>query len=91
MRSQITLRVIFILNRWDPEGLAPGGGDHDVPEDEYELEATDIAATLRATGAINVEQLNAIWQHWFGNKIATRRDAQVIASQLSDLVGPGTP
>lgn len=65
--------VLTSLNSLDPHDFEPGspGG---TPEDEYTSEAEDIALHLRTHRAISVDDVDAIWQHWFSQPLTEQVD-----------------
>ncbi|MEU2199211.1 hypothetical protein [Isoptericola sp. NPDC019482] len=82
--------VVALLNDADPYGLEPGkpGG---APIDEYELEAEPIAKHLFDGGSITVEQVDAIWRHWFSESLSGsgcygRSATEEFVARLNELV-----
>ncbi|WP_206515535.1 hypothetical protein [Georgenia faecalis] len=60
--------VLRLLNDVDPYGLAPGS-PNGAPDDEYSVEAAEIAQHLTTDGAITAERVDGIWLHWFGQPL----------------------
>lgn len=85
--------VVALLNDLDPYELEPGKPDG-APVDEYDLEAAPIALRLLRDGRIDVEQIDAIWLQWFGERLSTvigpEPMSQLIAN-LNALVEPRAP
>jgi hypothetical protein len=90
--SELESRVLALLNREDPMGLAPGTDA--MPEDEYGPEAGAIAELLDTGAAPTAAQLDEVWEHWFSQPLSpllgTRRMESLLGA-LSVLVpeGPG--
>lgn len=56
--------VLAVLTRHDPEGLISAGA----PADEYEPEAQNLTARLRAGQPITEEVLTQVWADWFSDQ-----------------------
>ncbi|WP_418275743.1 hypothetical protein ACNHYB_12915 [Isoptericola jiangsuensis] len=85
--------VLALLNDVDPYGLEPGLPDG-APLDEYELEAEPIARHLVDDGSITVEQVDAIWLHWFDESLSgrlKRRTLKKFMVSLNELASPIQP
>lgn len=67
--KQVTAEVLALLSELDPYRLDPGTPDG-APADEYAPEADAIARHLLSHRAINLEQVDAIWQDWFGESLS---------------------
>lgn len=76
--------VLTSLNSLDPydfEPASPGG----TPEDEYTSEAEDIALHLRTHRAISVDDVDAIWQHWFSQPLTEQVDTDKAERFVDEL------
>ncbi|EZP27512.1 hypothetical protein [Microbacterium oleivorans] len=60
--------VIAALNDVDPYGLAPGEPDG-APSDEYAPEASELAGILAQQGSVSSQDVDRVWQHWFGDTL----------------------
>lgn len=76
--------VLTSLNSLDPYDFEPGspGG---TPEDEYTSEAEDIALHLRTHRAISVDDVDAIWQHWFSRPLTEQVDTDKAERFVDEL------
>jgi len=84
--------VLAVLNDVDPYGLDPGKPDG-APLDEYDLEAEPIAKHLVDDGSITVEQVDAIWRHWFSESLSGpgclgRSATEQFVARLNELMNP---
>ena len=80
--------VIMLLNQLDPCGVEPGKTDG-APWDEYVSEAHPMASLLLNTGSITTDQIDAIWQNWFGEPLSVAvgaTKAERFASSLNTLM-----
>ena len=64
-----------------PKRGSPGG----TPEDEYTSEAEDIALHLRTHRAISVDDVDAIWQHWFSQPLTEQVDTDKAERFVEEL------
>jgi hypothetical protein len=67
--KQVTAGVLALLGEMDPYRLDPGTPEG-APADEYAPEADAIARHLLSHRAITLEQVDAIWQDWFGESLS---------------------
>lgn len=67
--KQVTAEVLALLSELDPYRLGPGMPEG-APTDEYAPEADAMARHLLSHQAINLEQVDAIWRHWFGESLS---------------------
>lgn len=80
--------VIVLLNQLDPYGVEPGDTDG-APWDEYMSEAHPMASVLLNTGSITTDQIDAIWQNWFGEPLSVAvgaTKAERFAGSLNTLM-----
>ncbi|WP_336705165.1 hypothetical protein [Micrococcus terreus] len=90
--KQVTAGVLALLSEMDPYRLDPGtpGG---APKDEYAPEADAIARHLMSHLGINSEQVDAIWQDWFGqslSQVTGTGAAENLVVRLNQLVQGST-
>lgn len=76
-------RVLALLTREDPMGLAPGTDG--MPEDEYGPEAQSIAELLDTGVAPTAAQLDELWEHWFSEPLSPLLGARRMDSLLEEL------
>jgi hypothetical protein len=67
--KQVTAEVLALLSELDPYRLEPGMPEG-APKDEYAPEADAIARHLLSHRAIELEQVDAMWRHWFGESLS---------------------
>jgi hypothetical protein len=67
--TELVAQVLALLTELDPYGLEPGrpGG---TPADEYDIEARPLADILAQYGRVTAEQVNELWQHYFGEPLS---------------------
>jgi len=86
--KQVTAEVLALLSELDPYRLDPGTPDG-APADEYAPEADAIARHLLSHRAINLEQVDAIWQDWFDeslSQISGTGAAENLVVRLNQLI-----
>ncbi|NYF16512.1 hypothetical protein HDC37_001337 [Microbacterium sp. AK009] len=66
--KSLNAEVLRFLTDLDPYGLTPGAHDG-APAYEYDTEAIPIASILRRDGMVAAEQVDAVWQKWFGEPL----------------------
>ena len=80
--SQPYPKVFALVSRADPEGLLAGGA----PKNEYEAEAAELAAILRAGNPVSEPVLLSVWQWWFGcDSVLAGASPAVVAELAADL------
>ncbi|WP_313815656.1 hypothetical protein [Citricoccus sp.] len=90
--KQVTAGVLALLSEMDPYRLDPGTLDG-APKNEYAPEADAIARHLLSHRAINFEQVDAIWQDWFGeslSQVTGTGAAENLVVRLNQLVQGST-
>ncbi len=65
----MTAEVLALLSELDPYRLDPGMPEG-APKDEYAPEADAMARHLLSHRAIELDQVDAIWRHWFGESLS---------------------
>jgi hypothetical protein len=86
--KQVTAEVLALLSELDPYRLDPGMPEG-APKDEYAPEADAIARHLLSHRAIELEQVDAIWRHWFGeslSQVTGTGSAENLVAHLNRLV-----
>jgi hypothetical protein len=67
-----------VVNRLDPMGLIGMGA----PDNEYEPEVAALARLVLRPADIRVDEVEAIWNHYFGD---TWADKRLIPEQVQEL------
>ncbi|WP_193510329.1 hypothetical protein [Cryobacterium sp. BB736] len=75
--------VLRILSEYDPFGLEPG---RVAPEDEYRLEADEIATILRSSRRITIEEFRAVGLKWFSDPDWFGVDTEDAVAAINALV-----
>lgn len=91
--KQVTADALALLTELDPYRLAPGLPEG-APTDEYAPEADAIARHLISHEAIEVEQIDAIWLHWFDEPLSHvigAEPAKDLVARLNRLVRASSP
>lgn len=86
MRHPLTAAVMAALNDVDPYGLEPGDGDG-FPVDEYEPEASALAGVLIRRGRATVEEVDRVWQRWFGEPLSAVIGGEAVDEFVARLNG----
>lgn len=80
--------VMMLLSQMDPYGVEPGNSNG-APWDEYMRAARPMASVLLHTGSITTDQVDAIWQNWFGEPLRVAvggTKAERFAGSLNTLI-----
>ncbi|TQK20865.1 hypothetical protein FBY40_3410 [Microbacterium sp. SLBN-154] len=88
MWKLLNAEVLRFLSELDPYGLTPGAPDG-APADEYDSEATTIASILLKDGTVTAEQLDAVWQKWFGERLTVVVGSKQVNTLISELTSLG--
>jgi hypothetical protein len=86
--KRVTTEVLALLSELDPYRLVPGMPEG-APADEYAAEADAIARHLLSDGVIELDQVDAIWRHWFGeslSQVTSAGAAENLVARLNRLV-----
>lgn len=81
----LNVGVLRLLNELDPYSLAPGTEDG-APADEYATEAAPIVSVLTRDGAITTDQVDAIWQKWFGEPLTAVVGSERVDEFVVELI-----
>lgn len=80
--------VLRVLSDLDPYGRTPGASDG-APADGYDTEAIPIASILRRDGRVTAEQVDAVWQRWFGEPLTAVVGRERVDTLTADLTSLG--
>ncbi|WP_431797334.1 hypothetical protein [Microbacterium kunmingense] len=84
----LNAEVLRFLSELDPYGLTPGASDG-APQDEYDMEAIPIASILQRNGTVTAEQVDAVWQKWFGEPLTAVVGREQVDKLITDLTSLG--
>ncbi|WP_322411007.1 hypothetical protein [Microbacterium invictum] len=80
----LNAEVLRFLSELDPYGLTPGAPDG-APFDEYDTEAIPIASILQRDGTVTAEQIDAVWQKWFGEPLTAVVGSENVDKLIAEL------
>ncbi|TQK20545.1 hypothetical protein FBY40_3082 [Microbacterium sp. SLBN-154] len=80
----LNAEVLRLLSELDPYALAPGAADG-VPADEYDIEAKPIVNILQRGGEITAEEVDAVWQRWFGEPLTAVVGSEHVDKLVTEL------
>jgi len=72
-------QVLAVVSAADPEALISAG----MPADEYEPEAAELAAILRAGNRLDAGVLVSVWRWWFGDGSVLGAAAPAVVAKLA--------